>query len=56
MDDLLLYLEEYGTPGQQVNLTVLRNGKTLQLTVTLGVRPDQSSLQRQFGGSLEPQA
>jgi 2-alkenal reductase len=56
MDDLLLYLEEYGTPGQQVNLTVLRNGKALQLTVTLGVRPDQSSLQQQFGGSMEPQA
>jgi S1-C subfamily serine protease len=56
MDDLLLYLEEYGIPGQKATLSVLRNGKQLQLSVTLGVRPDQSSLQQQFGGSQEPQA
>ena len=56
MDDLLLYLEEHGTPGQKATLSVLHNGKQLRLTVTLGVRPDQSSLQQQFGGSQEPQA
>ncbi len=56
MDDLLQYLEVYGTPGQKVALSVLRNGQTIEISATLGVRPDQNSLQMQFGGSLEPQA
>ena len=54
MDDLLLYLEERGTPGKTASVTVLHNGKQRTVTVTLGVRPDESTLWSQ--GNQEPQA
>jgi 2-alkenal reductase len=54
MDDLLLYLERNASPGQAVRLTILRGGKQQTVTVTLGVRPDQSTLQQRSNG--EPQA
>ena len=54
MDDLLLYLELHGSPGQAVQLTVLRDGKEQTIGVTLGVRPDQSTLYSRGNG--EPQA
>jgi S1-C subfamily serine protease len=37
---LIAYLASNTAPGQQVNLTVLRDGQTLNLPVTLGARPD----------------
>ncbi|MHB0878495.1 MAG: S1C family serine protease [Anaerolineae bacterium] len=40
MDDLLIYLEERTSPGQTVQLTVMRaGGETQSLAVTLGERP-----------------
>jgi S1-C subfamily serine protease len=54
MDDLLLYLELHGTPRQAAQLTVLRDGKEQKITITLGVRPDQSALYSRGNG--EPQA
>ena len=38
-DDLLAYLGRYGAPGDTVTLTVHREGETLKLSLTLGVRP-----------------
>jgi 2-alkenal reductase len=54
MDDLLLYLEESGAPGKSTRLTVLRDGDLRAVTVTLGVRPAESTLWSQ--GNQEPQA
>ncbi len=54
MDDLLQYLEQHGTPGQKAKLTIVRNGKQQIVTVTLGVRPDESTLRARGNG--EPQA
>jgi S1-C subfamily serine protease len=39
-DDLLIYLTLNTTPGQQVTLTILRNGNYQQVDLTLGTRPD----------------
>ncbi|MEM4303471.1 MAG: trypsin-like peptidase domain-containing protein [Candidatus Caldarchaeum sp.] len=39
MDDFLLYMEEKTSPGQTITLTVVRGGETLNIQVTLGVRP-----------------
>ena len=38
-NDLMLYLERYTSPGDEVNLTVLRNGSNVRVTVRLGKRP-----------------
>ena len=38
-DDLITYLTNSGSVGQSVTLTVLRNGKQIQVQVTLGLRP-----------------
>ena len=38
-DDLLAYLGRYGAPGDTVILTVHRDGQTLKIPLTLGVRP-----------------
>ena len=40
-DDLLIYLERYTSPGDTVVLTVLRDGETLDLDVTLIARPSR---------------
>ena len=42
-DDLSTYLEEYTSPGQSVNLTVIRNGQSTTISVTLGTRPAPTS-------------
>jgi len=39
-DDLLVYLERYTSPGDTVTLTVLRDGRTIEVKVTLAPRPD----------------
>ncbi|MDD1766917.1 MAG: PDZ domain-containing protein, partial [Candidatus Methanomethyliaceae archaeon] len=39
MDDLSSYLEIHTSPGQTVNVTVIRSGATQTLFVTLGIRP-----------------
>jgi S1-C subfamily serine protease len=42
-DDLLVYLESYKSPGESVDLTVLRRGDNQQtITVVLGQRPTQA--------------
>ncbi|HEY66349.1 MAG TPA: PDZ domain-containing protein [Caldilineae bacterium] len=38
-DDLLIYLSRHTSPGQEVILTVARDGKLVEVPVTLGVRP-----------------
>jgi len=38
-DDLLVYLFRYASPGDTVVLTILRDGKEMEVPVTLGVRP-----------------
>jgi S1-C subfamily serine protease len=38
-EDLVSYLSGSTQPGQAVALTVLRDGKNIQLTVTLGTQP-----------------
>ncbi len=38
-DDLVTFLANSGSVGQTVTLTVLRNGKQIQVQVTLGLRP-----------------
>lgn len=43
-DDLLSYLSRRGEVGQDVTLTVIRDGKTRTITVTLGQRPPISSV------------
>jgi S1-C subfamily serine protease len=38
-DDLASYLEEYTMPGDTLNMTVVRSGQEVSLTVNLGTRP-----------------
>ncbi len=39
IDDLVAFLVENTSPGDRIVLTIVRNGETLDLDVTLGVRP-----------------
>lgn len=39
-DDLLIYIALQTSPGQKVNLTILRNGKAQEISVHLEKRPD----------------
>jgi len=39
MDDLSTFLEEYTSPNQTVNVTIVRNNQTMVLPVKLGTRP-----------------
>ena len=39
IDDLVAYLVENTSPGDQIVLTIVRGTQTLDLNVTLGVRP-----------------
>ena len=39
MDDLSTFLEEYTSPNQTVNVTIVRNNQTMILPVKLGTRP-----------------
>jgi serine protease Do len=38
-DDILIYLERYTSPGDQVVLTVIRDGQEREIAVTLSARP-----------------
>jgi S1-C subfamily serine protease len=38
-DDLASYLEERTLPGESLNMTVIRNNQTIEVTVLLGTRP-----------------
>jgi len=40
MDDLVVYLVRKTRPGQEVELTIIRDGKEMQVMVTLGERPE----------------
>lgn len=42
-DDLLIYLERYTSPGDTIELTVLRDGQEIPIEVTLTARPDVAS-------------
>jgi S1-C subfamily serine protease len=42
IDDLSSYLEEKTTPGQTINVTIVRNNEMLTLPVTLDARPPPS--------------
>ncbi len=46
-DDLVALLARTGQPGQTATLTVLRNGKEQQVTITLGARPSTTNGQGQ---------
>ena len=39
IDDLSTFLEENTLPGQTVNVTIIRNGQTMTIPLTLGTRP-----------------
>jgi S1-C subfamily serine protease len=39
MDDLSTFLEEYTSPNQTINVTIVRNNQTTVIPVTLGTRP-----------------
>ena len=41
-DDILVYLSRSGEVGQQVEVTIIRDGKTQTLTLMLGKRPPQA--------------
>ena len=38
MDDLSTFFEEYTSPGQIIKLTIVRNGQTMTIPLTLGTR------------------
>ncbi len=46
-DDVLAYLQRYTSPGDQITLTVWRNGKKTPVDVTLAARPSATSQQQQ---------
>jgi 2-alkenal reductase len=41
-EDLLIYIALSTSPGQDATLTVLRDGQTREITVTLGSRPRET--------------
>jgi 2-alkenal reductase len=43
-DDILSYLSRRTEAGQEVDLTIIRDGKTITLTLTLGERPSITGL------------
>lgn len=47
-EDLLIYIALNTSPGDTVTLTILRDGETLELDVTLGERPSASDSQNTF--------
>lgn len=51
LDDVLTYLEREKKVGEAVQLTILRNGVTENISLTLGPRPTAIETQ----GSLSPQ-
>ncbi len=49
-DELLTYLARYTHAGQKVTLTILRQGKKMDVEVTLGVRPTQKGREKTAEG------
>lgn len=43
IDDLVTYLEEYTSPDQTVNMTIVRNNQTMTIGVKLATRPPPST-------------
>ncbi|MFP3951779.1 MAG: trypsin-like peptidase domain-containing protein [Candidatus Bathyarchaeia archaeon] len=41
--DLIFYIERYKQPGDTVTLTIIRDGKVMNIDLTLGVRPPPES-------------
>jgi S1-C subfamily serine protease len=41
-DDMSTYLEENTLPNQTVTVTIIRNGTTMDVSVTLGARPSST--------------
>jgi S1-C subfamily serine protease len=44
IDDVSAYLEEYTTPGDVIELTVIRNNEQISLDLELGTRPSTANL------------
>lgn len=42
LDDLSTYLEEHASPNQTINITILRNNETTDISLTLGTRPSST--------------
>jgi len=42
-DDLATFLEEFTHPGQNVNMTVIRNNQSMTISVVLGTRPSPTT-------------
>ena len=55
-NDLVSYLVTKASPGQEVTLTVLRDGKKIDLKVTLGKRPEQPEPLPEEAGKITPKA
>jgi len=56
-NDLVAYLVTKASPGQEVTLTVLRDGKEMDLKVTLGKRPEQpEQTPQEMAGKITPKA
>ena len=54
MDDLISYLSSQGQVGQEVTLTILRNGQEQEVQVTLGARPMEEARAVQTEMTEEP--
>jgi S1-C subfamily serine protease len=54
MDDLISYLSSQGQVGQEVTLTILRDGQEQEIQVTLGARPTQEERVTQTELTEEP--
>jgi S1-C subfamily serine protease len=50
-EDLVAFLARYATVGQTINLTILRDGKPIEVPLTLAARPSQSQAEQ----AAEPQ-
>ncbi len=56
-NDLVSYLVTKAAPGQEVTLTVLRDGRKIDLKVTLGKRPEQpEQMPQEMAGKITPKA
>ena len=51
-EDLIAYLARYALVGQTIELEVLRDGKTLEIPLTLAARPGE---EREESGNLQPE-
>ncbi len=44
-DDLISYLSRRGEVGQQITLTILRDGREQEVKITLGPRPESGAME-----------